>query len=303
MLQKLRDSTNIESYVKRIEKLERESRNLSEKILVFLQEKEKDIIITYHRQGYLPASILYWFTVVMDQESRVIFNEANTISYYTVVYRNPGKLIFFTTNPVSSSTINLLQASQLTGNKILFISPKPSQPHLLDMLSKYEPVYIGINDELEASLLMAMAAYHAASKHYKKRMGRRGERLYEHSQEGFTPIVNELVRIYMEKLENTISSNEVIVTSSKMLEPSATYFVETLRRLSVRSHYEKPEEVIGPCNILLLGTSVEEYFIRELLFKYRMMNIQLNDIIMNTDPLEAQLYIAILAMYLIHSKS
>jgi len=241
--------------------------------------------------------------VVMDQESRVIFNEANTISYYTVVYRNPGKLIFFTTNPVSSSTINLLQASQLTGNKILFISPKPTQPHLLDMLSKYDPVYISISDELEASLLMAMAAYHAASKHYRTRMGRRGERLYKHSEEGFTPIVNELIRIYLEKLEKIINENEVIVTSSKMLEPSATYFVETLRRLNIKSHYEKPEEVIGPCSLLLLGTTVEEYFIREILFKYRMMNIQLNDIVMNTDPLEAQLYIALLALYLIHSKS
>ncbi|ADI31193.1 hypothetical protein Shell_0043 [Staphylothermus hellenicus DSM 12710] len=303
MLQKLRDSASINKYVKHIERLESRSRILAEKIIDFLNLNEEYVIITYNRQGYLPASILYWFILTMEPESRVVFGDANTVSYYIVAYREPGKTLFLATNPFSGATITLLQSSSLTGNKVFFITPKPADLRLIDMLSKYDPIYIEFNDELEASLLMSMAAYHAASKHYKDKLGRRGSRLYKHSLEGFTVVINELLEKYMDQLEKISMLKEVIVSSSKILEPSSLFFVEALRRIGVKTHYEAPEQIVGPTNVLLLTTSVEEYYAREILFKMNMMNTKTIHLPINTDPLEAQIYYAVLAYYLVHSRN
>lgn len=303
LLPKLRDSTNIIKYAKYINELESKSRILAEKIIDFLKLGKEYVIVTYHRQGYLPASILYWFIATMEPDNRTVFSDANTVSYYIVAYREPGKILFLTTNPLSGTTINLLQSSSLTGNKVFFVTPKPRDPRLLDALSQYNPIYIEYNDELEASLLMSIAAYHAASRYYRDRLGKRGGRLYQHSLEGFAVVVNELLEKYMEELEKISSHKEVIVSSSKMLEPSSLFFVEALRRIGVKTHYEAPEQLIGPANVLLLTTSVEEYYARELLFKMNMMNIRIVHLPINTDPLEAQIYYAVLAYYLVHSRS
>jgi hypothetical protein len=301
LLQKLRDSSNIESYRKLIERIERDSEKIVDNILEFLRTSSEQVIITYHRQGYMPSSIMYWFISTMEPSIRIVFHDANTITHYIIAYRESGKLFFISTNPHSAITINLLQAASIMGNKILFVTSKPLDPRLIDMFSKYNPLYISYNDELEASIMLSIATYKAVSKHYRRGLGRRGERLYRHSVEGFSVIVGELINKYIDSLEKIISHKELVVSSTKLLEPASLFFVEALRRINIKAHYEFPEQVIGPGNILFLTTSIEEYYARELLFKMRMMGLNIIDMVMNTDPLEAQIYYAILAYYLVYS--
>ena len=110
-----------------------------------------------------------------------------------------------------------------------------------------------------------------------------------------------MINKYSGKLENIMRVEKWFITSTKLLEPVALYFSETLRRLKINSYYQVPEQVPGYENVLLLATSVEEYLTRELRFKYSLMGVKLEDIVLNTDPLEAQIYIALLAYYLVYS--
>lgn len=301
MLQKLRDQSNITGYIKFIENLEKKSHVLSNELYEFFAKLPGNIMITYYRHGYLPASIMYWFTITMDPDKNIVFNEANTLSYYVLPYRENWGIVFFSSNPYSSTTINLLETSRLTGYNSLLITTKPRDERLVSILNRYNVLYIEPSDELISTLVSSISIYYVMGKLYSKKLGNRGIRLYEHIQEGLTPIIEELIYKYIDKLEHVIHNKKIFISSSKLLEPVSMYFVDVLRRLDIKAYFQTPEQILGYENVLLLSTSVEEHFVRELRFKYNVMGVKIENISLNTDPLEAQIYIALLAYYLVYS--
>jgi len=304
LLQKLRDSANIASYVKYVSERDSLSRELSNTLYNFLtQHALNRIHIAYHRYGYLPASIMYWFILTMDPEKSVTLSDSTSSAYYILPYSEPALVVLFSSDPFSSSVLNLAQAARLLEHNLLIVTLKPHDKRVETLLSRYSVTYIETVDELEAMLTASIATYYAMSKLYSDRLGARGRRLYSHVEEGITPVVEELIERYLDRLEALAHGNKWIVTSSKMLEPAALYFTEALRRVNIESYYQVPDQVLGYENTLLLSTSVEEYTIRELRFRYNMMGVKLQDLVLNTDPLEAQIYIALLAYYLVYSLS
>ncbi len=301
MLQKLRDSSNIAGYVKHVENLEKICQSLSIRFHELFTKLPGKILITYHRHGYLPASIMYWFVTTMDPDKNVVFNEANALTYYILPYHEQGGIVFFSSNPYSSSTINLLQTSRLTGYESVLVTLKPRDERVANILSHYNVIYVDLDDELEATLVTTISVYYALSKVYSGRLGSRGARLHSHAREGLSPIVEELIDKYIDKLEHIVRGKKWFVTSSKLLEPVSMYLVDVLRRLEIKAYYQPPEQIPGYENVLLLSTSVEEHLARELKFKYNVMGAALEDLTLNTDPLEAQVYIALLAYYLVYS--
>ncbi len=297
MLQEPRDGIDVGEYRRIIEEVEEKSRRIARDLVEVFRGLDY-AIIAYHRQGYLPASIHYWMKAVLDRWSRTHLVEAATLAYYLVAYSEPTNIVYYTSNPRSSSTLHLLQSSSLTGHRIYIYTVKLGDERLLDILEQYNPYYIDSRDELEASLIYAMSVYHALAGEYREAMGRRGERLYRHSVEGFAVIVEELLSKYMGVLRELTGLGEVRVTSSHMYEPVSLYFVEALRRRGVRAYYEPIEYVAGPGNILLLSTSVEEYLLKEKRFRLGMTGAHIYEINMNTDPLEALIYFPLLAYYL-----
>lgn len=288
-------------FANHIKELEKRSRELADKLYMFISEPKQTLLITYHRQGYLPASIAYWFIATMEPTLYTILHESNTLAYYVVPYREGGKILFYSTNPYSASTLNILQVANLTGKEILLFTMKPRDERIEAIYSRYRRLYVDIEDELKASLVMAIASYYAFAKYYRKELGRRGARLYKHSVEGLAPIIEELVNKYVEQLEKIVKNKEVIVTSSKLLEPVALYFAEALKRIGVDASYQHYEYLSKDIPVIFLTTSVEEYFTREILFKFNLMRIKSENIVLNTDPLEAQIYFALLAYYIMFS--
>ncbi|OYT38615.1 MAG: hypothetical protein B6U89_05545 [Desulfurococcales archaeon ex4484_58] len=298
MLQKLRDRSNLEFFIKKISKLEEESRVLADNLRSGFSGKGRNYIITYHRLGYLPASIAYWFILTMDIDRNVLFNESNAITYYVLPYREKSFLLFYTSNPYTASTINLLQSARVMGYDTLVVTLEPRDERVKSIYSRYNKLYVLREDEIEATLIMSIATYYALSRIYRDKLGVRGKHLYQHVEEGLTPIVEELIDKYLDQLTRIVRNKNVIVTSSKILEPVAIYLVEILRRINLKAYYQSPEQVPSSQYIVLLSTSVEEYLARELMFKYNMMNSTVENMVMNTDPLEAQIYFAILFYYL-----
>lgn len=290
MLQSTGDSVDLKNLISRLEKRAREIQPFIEGVL----ERARRLVVAYHRLGYLPAQVIYWMTSTLDDWSKVLIGDAGTLAYYTLVYNEPGETVFFTTNPASVSTIQFLQAADLTGYKILVLSSEPGNDVVRDNLAKYNPVYIDASDELEASLIMGIAAYKATAKHYRDKMGRRGERLYLHAKEGFAVVVDELYAKYSGILNEIKDVGEIRVTAPRIIEASANYIVEALRGKGVNAWYEPIEYVTGPGHVLLLATGVDEYLLREKRFRLGMTGARLHVLEMNTDPLEAQIYLAIL---------
>ncbi len=301
MLQKLRDGANIDSYTRYISGIEEYVGEISSNLYSFLKEKPRNMIVAYHRHGYLPASIMYWFMVTMDNSINLLFNESDALSYYILPYREESKIVFFSTNPYTSSTLNLLQTGSLTGYDVLLVTMTPRDERVKSIYSRYNVLYIDREDEMESTLIMVLTTYYALSKLYRDSLGIRGKHIYEHVVEGLSPVIGELIDRYIGVFEKTLRLKRLFITSSKLLEPVSLYIVEAYRRLGVETYYQKPEYIVGDTDVLLLSTSVEEYLARELRFKYRVMNISLNEIILNTDPLEAQIYLSLLAYYLIYS--
>ncbi len=297
MLQKPGDRIDISGFREEIRRLEERARRVAERIGEVLAGS-RDLIVAYYRQGYLPASILYWMTSTLDDWRKVLLGEAGTLAYYALVYGEPATTVFYTTMPRSSATIQFLQAASLTGYKVNLFAVEPDNPVVRDTLQQYGPYYIHARNELEASLLYALATYIAASKHYRDKLGRRGKRLYQHSVEGFAVIVEELLEKYMDVLRSITRLGEARVSAPRMLEASALYMVEALRRRGIRAFYEPIEYLTGPGEIVLLSTSVDEYLVRERRFHLNMTGAHVHDIVVNTDPLEAQLYFALLAYFI-----
>ena len=297
-MQEPRNRTDLTVFKKNIGKLEKIASNIAEKIYSHLLGTEKETIIAYYRQGYLPASITYWVTATLNKEKNITMGEAGTLAYYLLVYREAGTSILYTTTPHSPSTIHFLQAAKLTGYKVLLVTIDPLDERIRDILAPYSPIYIKSSDELEAAIIMSFAAFSAATKLSKELLGRRGRRLYEHSKEGFTVILDELIHKYNSVLQQILRAEQIRVTSTKLLEPASLFFVETLRRLDKTAYYEPIDFITGPGVILLLSTSVEDYLIKERRFKLNLTGSKIIEISLNTDPLEAQIYISLLAYFL-----
>jgi len=303
LLQKLRDSTSIASYARYLSEKEPVFRELASRIHDFLATSPNHLHVAYHRYGYLPASIIYWFTVTMDPGRAVTLHDSIALTHYILPYSEQSTIMFFTSNPYSVTLLSLAQTSTLLGNNLLVVTQTPRDERVKNLLSRYRAIYVDAEDELEAMLVASIAAYYAMSRFYSSKLGARGARLSKHAEEGLAAIVGELVEKYLDNLDKLLQSSKWFVTSTKMLEPVALFFTEVLRRLGVESYYQTLDHILGYSNTLLLSTSVEEFALREYRFKYSVMGVKLNEITLNTDPLEAQIYIALLAYYLIHCQS
>ncbi|MEM2077849.1 MAG: hypothetical protein QXH45_01085 [Thermosphaera sp.] len=296
LLQKLRERAGLASFTRLVEDLEREASRVSETIEAFLTGSRKPLIIAYNRQGYLPASTALWHVSTVDPELNVFISDVPAVSLYGLAYREGWRILVFASNPYAG-LLNIMQVARLLNHEMLTVTVKPADERVKSILDRYNPVYIDRGDELEASLVMAFAVNHALSGLYKGKLEARGARLFQHSREGFVGLVDELVERYSDPLAKILSLEDAVITSSKLMEAPSLFLNEALRRVGLKTRYEYAESVTGPGNLVLVSTSVEEYYVRELKFKYARMGLKAFELMFNTDPLEAGLYLALLSLY------
>ncbi|WP_448579209.1 hypothetical protein [Thermosphaera sp.] len=297
LLQKLRDRSSIAFFSKLMGDLEKEASGIGEVIESFLSSSRKPLIITYNRQGYLPASTAYWHIATVDPDLNTLISDIPAVSLYTLAYREGWRVLVFASNPYTG-LLNTMQVSRILNHELLAVTSKPMDEKVRRILDNYGPLYVDRADELEASLVMTLAVNHALSSLYKNKLEARGARLFRHSKEGVVPLIEELIERYSEHLSKIISEKEVLLTSSKLMEAPTLYLSESLRRIGVKTRFENAENVTGPGSIVLVSTSVEEYYVRELKFQYARMGLKTIDLSFNTDPLEAGIYLGMLSLYI-----
>ena len=296
LLQKLRDSTCLEQAERALLRVEEKAREYSELIEIFLNQVSGDLYTTYTGLGYLPASVLYWYLNVMSSTLKCVIGEVEEIALHILPYREKGSLIIFSVEEYSK-LISALQAIRLLDYNYLAFALTPLDERLRALLKHYNVSTYSASNLVEASLLMSLAVFHALAKRYKNRLQSRGLRLAKHSEEGFTPVLSSLVESYRGVLEEIAESRELItVTSSKFLEPAALTLVHALRKHNLLVYYTPLEFAERAEKTLLVSSSVEERIRRE--FKSKTTHPVL-ELVLNTDPLEAGIYIAMLSYYLL----
>nr|WP_245526421.1 hypothetical protein [Desulfurococcus mucosus] len=298
MLQEPGDGFDVKKYVSKLTSLEEDARRLSRSLVGFLSSSQSTrLIVAYSGHGYLPASCMFWHTVTMDEEKSILLLDASSTALYILAYRDPTPIVAYAPAP-SASFLNMLQVARVMGHPYAAFTGKPSGGREAEVLEGYGLLYTASQGELDSSLAMSIAVYHALAELYGGRLAKRGARILGHSREGFTPVVEGLIEAYGDAVSWMLSHRSLTVTSGRLLESSSLYLVEALRRRGVDARYEHPEMLRGPGDALVAGTGVEEYYLRELKHRFSSTGIVVRELVVNTDPVEANIYLAILANYI-----
>jgi hypothetical protein len=297
LLQKLRDSSCLSQAERSLRRVEERARELSPLIEGFLSQVSGDLYTTYTGLGYLPASILYWYLHTVSSSSRCIIGEVEEITLHLLPYREVGSVIVFSTEEYSK-LISALQAIRVLNYNYLAFAPTPLDNRLYTLLKHYSVNTYSADNPVEASLLLGLSVFHALARKYRSSLQSRGLRLAKHSEEGFAPILSSLVENYRGVLEEIADSKELVfISSSRLLESSVFTLIYSLRKSNLPAYYIPLELTETTKKTLLVLLSVEDRIRRE--YKSKAPSLT-HELILNTDPLEAGLYVAMLSYYLLY---
>ncbi len=297
MLQSTRNSTSIEYVIKLVSSAENWCKYNIDRLLVFLSNLRKELIIAYNSLGYPAATTLYWFLTILYPERNPVIHDSDTIALYRLVYREKASIIFFTTKPNDPSIVRLSDASRWTGGDIIIVSPPPEET--IETLLRGTPMIKlpKINNELYAALYEIMLSYLVSLSMYKGE-SRRISRLKEFSKEGYSTIVREIYEKYKGVIDSLKKLDEVIISSTWFMESSSYLILKALEHKGKKVAYI-PLSILEPRkgdNILLISSSLEESIVKEKKFKAFMNNAQVYEILFNLDPLDIPLYTSIVAL-------
>lgn len=302
LLQKLRDSSNIESIKVEVNEIESYvRRELVSPLNTFLTQCKGSIIVySYTGYGYIPASILYWYYLTMSSSKYPLLMEAEDTAIYMAPYREDFSTLILSTGEYSR-LISALQGIRILGIEYKAITPQPSDERLRFLLKHYDVYTIPYRNIVEAVLALAMGSVITASNMYRSHLTTRGQRLFQHASEGFSTVLESLIEKYIPILERVLNQREIIVSSSRFLDASSKLLSYTLRRIGIVSKYVSLEEAIELDEpVLMISLSVEERAKREFIATSRSPIIEL---VLNTDPLEASIYIVLIAYTLYRSSN
>jgi len=296
LLQKLRDSTCLEQAEKTLSHIEEKAREYSLLIESFLNQTSEDLYITYTGLGYLPASIMYWYLTIMSSSSKCILGEVEEISLHLLPYREKGSILAFSIEEYSK-LISALHAIKTLEYRYLAFAQLPLDERLQTLLKHYNVKTYSANNPVEASLLLGLSVFHALARKHRGNFQSRGLRLAKHGEEGFAQFLPSLIEKYRGVLEEVVESREpIVVFSSRFLEPATLTLIYALRRSNLPIQYGLTELSERVEKALLVFSSVEDRVRREYWARAPHTTLE---ILINTDPLEAGIYIAMLSYYLL----
>lgn len=300
LLQKLRDSSNLGLLTQEISQVESEARNLSRKLLDFLvQSRGTTILYSYTGLGYVPASLMYWFSLTFQSGKYPVLAEAEEASIYLAPYRDDFSLVIFSTGEYSK-LITAIQVARMLEIEYFAIAPEPPAENLKQLARHYDVITIPYQDQVKTVLFTVITAFLALSELHKGALSSRGQRLFSHGAEGFACVFQSLVEKYVSTIESATRCSSLIVTSSRFLEAPAILLSYALRSSGLNVHYSPLEGIPSSTETPILGVflTTEERIRRE--FKTT-KKASLLELLLNVDPLEAPVYVSLLAYAIIRS--
>ncbi|MCX8199406.1 MAG: hypothetical protein N3E36_05195 [Sulfolobales archaeon] len=297
-MQSSRSSSRLTRLSAEVSKAEEWAKSASRELADYLKSSSNELLLTYSYMGYPAASILYWLLFTLRPDLRTLLMDADTASYYVLAYRSDLTIVVFTTKPDSAATIRITDSSRLTGARVMVVSPQPGERtrlYMRDALLKTVPT---TGSEITTSLWEALLAYYTGLNIAQE--GRREERLRTIANQGFSVIVEELVEKYLDSVIKALELQEIVITSGKLLEPASTALAKALKSRGVDASYT-PISLLEPAGnkcVLIVSCSVEDHLVNEKKLSVAMSGGKILELRLNLDPLEAPIYVLILALYL-----
>ncbi|MCS7128448.1 MAG: hypothetical protein RMI83_04155 [Desulfurococcaceae archaeon] len=297
-MQSSRSSSRLTRLSAEVSKAEEWAKSASRELADYLKSSSNELLLTYSYMGYPAASILYWLLFTLRPDLRTLLMDADTASYYVLAYRSDLTIVVFTTKPDSAATIRITDSSRLTGARVMMVSPQPGERtrlYMRDALLKTVPT---TGSEITTSLWEALLAYYTGLNIAQE--GRREERLRTIANQGFSVIVEELVEKYLDSVIKALELQEIVITSGKLLEPASTALAKALKSRGVDASYT-PISLLEPAGnkcVLIVSCSVEDHLVNEKKLSVAMSGGKILELRLNLDPLEAPIYVLILALYL-----
>ncbi|MEM1700351.1 MAG: hypothetical protein QXI04_03055 [Desulfurococcaceae archaeon] len=296
LLQELRNSARLEQIFGEIERIEKKAREVAEDILDFLTSSSSETLIyAYTGYGLLPASISYWFSVTMRSQSTLLL-DVEDASLYVLPYREDVSMVVFSAEEYSK-LFSSLQAARLLGVKYKAYAQDPVDERYKILAKHYSVNTVPGRNTYETSLLLSLSTFFAHSKYYMNSLQLRSRRLFTHGEEGFAVVAKSLIEKYTPILEKIFALNSLHVSSSRILEAPARLLTRVLSELGIEAVYTPHAEIasVGKKPLLVTYVSLEDRAFRELKAFRREGLLEL---VLNTDPLEAGIYLSIIAFVL-----
>ena len=296
LLQKLRDSACLEQAEKELLRVEEKAREYSLLIEAFLNQSSEDLFIAYTGLGYLPASIVYWYLTILSSSSRCVLGDVKELSLHLLPYRERGSLLAFSIEEYSK-LISALHTIRTLEYQYLAFAQLPLDERLHALLKHYNVKTYSASNPVEASLLLGLSVFHALARKHRGSFQSRGLRLAKHGEEGFAQLLPSLIEKYRGILEEVVESKEpIVIFSSRFLESATLTIIYALRKSGLPVQYTPIELSERAKRSLLVFSSVEDRVRKEYWARAPHTTLE---ILINTDPLEAGIYVAMLSYYLL----
>lgn len=299
LLQKLRDSASLEKIVREVAEVEVEAKRFIKEIIDFLNQSRGGLLLfTYTGFGYVPASLMYWYSLTFQSSKHPIIGDAEEVSIYLAPYRDDVSTLIFSTGEYSK-LITALQVVKILDIDYKAFAPQPSQENLKSILKYYGVTTLPYNDKFKVALSLTLSSFLALSETYKNSLSSRGKRLFIHGSDGFAITIESFIEKYFPVIEKIVGLREIIITSTRFLEASSILLAQALRQLGLRARYMPIEETINSNTpVLFVALSTEDRIRKEYVASLHKPTFEL---ILNIDPLEAAVYLTILAFIITRS--
>lgn len=294
--------------VERVREAERWAKENKDKLVEFAL-RHKRLAVTYTGLSIIASKIFSHTLRTLIPSSSIIDACIDALTYHVVPYTENLGIMVFTEKGTENSLIRLLDSTYYTGNNVLLITPTPVQI-VKSKLRGQGLIVVDIRDKLLGEVLLAsISSYEVAKRLRRKEQGKLRFNRLGIEVHDYASIVDELISMYrlqLEELKENIDEISLIAYTPTM-EPVA-YLVQKLllerkKRLVpllelTRTISLLDEKLLERRLVLLFSTTVEEYSVKELLFKSMASKARVLELKIRTDPLTAPVYGLILLLSL-----
>ncbi len=284
----------------RVRELEEWARRQADRLVGFVESSGR-LAITYTGLGIVPARIFSSYLYVLSPNKNILSGCIDTATYHIAPYTEDTSVVLFAEKGVENSIIRLMDTVYYTGNKLFIVSPKPAE-YIVKRQRNTIILEAPSDDPVLAETLLAVQAGYRIALMYKEEEDRelRFNRLRIEVAD-FSSVIGELESIYSMEVaalkDNMDKVNAIIHTPT--MEPVAHLLQTVIAEKTgmilpvmdlTRTVRILDERLARRQLYVLVSTSVEEYSVRELLFKARLNQSQIIELKIKTDPLTAPVY-------------
>ncbi len=282
------------------------------RVIVDFTLRHERIAVSFTGLGVVASKVFSHTIRTLIPGYPVIDASIDTLTYHIAPYTENLGIIVFVEKGTENSLIRLLDSAHYTGNHVLLVTPQPLQ-QVKARLRGQQLIQIEHPRRILGQVLLAsISGYEIADKvrgRDEKALRFNRLRIEVHD---YSSIVDELLSIYSSELRafaDVLDRVSVIAYTPTMESPA--YYLQSIvlertgkllplvELTSIVSFVE--DKALRDNLIALFSTTVEEYSVKELLFKSMIARNKIIELKIRTDPLTAPVYAIILLEELMSS--